>query len=80
MNWGGQVRCCDILEVWMLTLLCLMWCIWRVECMNFEDRGTSVAELKKIIFNALYVWIAAHNSLIFSSFSNFLNHCYSFFF
>jgi hypothetical protein len=38
-----------------------------------------VAELKKIIFNALYAWIAAHNSLIFSSFSNFLNHCSSFF-
>jgi hypothetical protein len=30
-----------------------------------------VAELNKIIFNALYTWIAAHNCFIFSRFYNF---------
>jgi hypothetical protein len=45
---------------------------------SFEDRETSVVELKKIIFNSLYTWIAAHNSFLFSSFSNFLNLCSSF--
>jgi hypothetical protein len=40
---------------------------------SFEDIETSVVELKRIMFNALYTWIAAHHSLLFSSFSDFLN-------
>jgi hypothetical protein len=52
-----------ILEVWRLALLCLMWCIWREwNAWRFEDIETSVLELKRIMFYALYTWIAAHHS------------------
>jgi hypothetical protein len=70
LSWGGQVGHCDILEVWRPAPLCLMWCIWREQnAQNFEDRETSVLELKKIIFNSLYTLIAAHNSLFYFIFS-----------
>jgi hypothetical protein len=63
----------NILEVWRLAPLCLMWCIWRERnARSFEDRETSVVELKNIMFKSLYTWIAAYNSLPFSSFSDFL--------
>jgi hypothetical protein len=79
MSWGGQVGCCNILEVWRLDPLCLIWRIWREwTSLSFEDRETSMAELKKLIFNSLYARIAAHNSLIFSNFSDFMNLCFSF--
>lgn len=45
---------------------------------SFEDGDTSVVELKKLIFNSLYTWIATHNSLIFSSSSDFMNFYSSF--
>jgi hypothetical protein len=76
VSWGGQEGCRNILEVWRLAPLCLMWCIWRERnARNFENRETSVEELKKIIFNSFYTWIAAHNCFLFSSFSDFLNCC-----
>jgi hypothetical protein len=32
----------DILEVWILAPLCLMWCFWREQnAQNFEDRDFS---------------------------------------
>jgi hypothetical protein len=69
---GGQVGRRDILEVLRLAPLYLMWCIWRAQnARRFDNRETSVAELKKIIFNALYTWIAAHNSLFFLVFKVF---------
>lgn len=43
---------------------------------KFEDRGTSVRELKKIIFNSVYTCIATLNCLHFSSLAGFLNFCY----
>jgi hypothetical protein len=32
---------------------------------------TSVVELKKILLNSLYTWIATHNIFLFSSFLTF---------
>jgi hypothetical protein len=68
-SWRGQLRSHNILEVWRMTPLCIMWCIWREQNARcFEDREISVVELKNIIFKSLYTWIAAYNSLHFSSF------------
>jgi hypothetical protein len=50
----------------------------RANARCFEDRETSVVELKNIMFKSFYTWIVAHNSLHFSSFSEFLDFCSSF--
>ena len=76
MSWRGQGGRCDILEVWRLAPVCLVWCIWTEHNVrSLEDRETLVVELKNIIFNSLYTWITAHNRVFFS---NFLNLCSSF--
>jgi hypothetical protein len=65
-------------EVWRLVLLCLMWCLWRERnTRHFEDIETLVLELRKILLNTLYIWIAAHHSLSVFTFANFLNLCSS---
>jgi hypothetical protein len=67
VSWKVQVGCRNILKIWMLAPL--MWCIWRERnTRSFEDQETSVVELKKIMFNSLYTWIAMHNSSTFSDF------------
>lgn len=43
---------------------------------NFEDCGSSVVELEVFMFNP-YVWMAAHNTLLFSNSSEFLDFCSS---
>jgi hypothetical protein len=72
----------NILEVWRLALLCLLWCIWRERNVrSFEDQETLVVDPKRIMFNSLYTWIATHNNLLFfffPSFSEFLDFCSSF--
>jgi hypothetical protein len=73
LSLGGQAGRGNILKVWKLALLCLMWCIWRERnVQSFENIETSMIELKMIIFNTLCTcWILAHHSLLFSSFSDF---------
>jgi hypothetical protein len=48
MSWGGQVGHRDILEVWRLAPLCLMWCIWTQQIHKALNIETSVVELKKL--------------------------------
>jgi hypothetical protein len=70
----------NILEVWRLTSLCLIWCIWRKQnARRLEDIETSVVELKMIMFKALYTRIAAHHSLLFSRFFFFFELLFIFF-
>jgi hypothetical protein len=65
-SWRHQVGRLDILEVWRLVPVCLVWCIWtKHNVRSLEDRETLVVELKKIIFNSLYTWITTHNSFFF---------------
>jgi hypothetical protein len=41
MSWGCQMGSHDILKVWRLAPLCVMWCIWREHnVQSFEDRET----------------------------------------
>jgi hypothetical protein len=52
VSWKGQVGCHNILEVWRLAPLCLMWCIWsKWNAKSFKDLATLVVELKNIMFN-----------------------------
>jgi hypothetical protein len=67
------------MEVWRLSPLCLMWCLWRERnARSFEDVETLVTELRKIVINTLYTWISAHHSLILASFVDFLYFCSSY--
>jgi hypothetical protein len=55
------VGSCNILEVWLLAPLCLMWCICREQnARRFENREISVVELKNIMFKSLYTWIEVY--------------------
>jgi hypothetical protein len=46
---------CNVLEVWRMAHLCLMWYISREQnARSFENRETSVLELKSIVFRSLY--------------------------
>ena len=57
----------NILEVWLLAPLCLMWCICREQnARRFEDREISVVELKNIMFKSLYTWIEAYFFFVLS--------------
>jgi hypothetical protein len=50
----------------------------REEARSFEDVETSMIELRKIMFNTLYIWIFARHSMLVSSFAFFFNFCSSF--
>jgi hypothetical protein len=63
-NWGAAIGYGHAKEAWRLALLCLLWCIWRERNVRlFEDIETSMVELRKQLFNTLYIWIASHHSL-----------------
>jgi hypothetical protein len=64
VSWRGQKGHRIALEVWRLAPLYLMWCIWRERnTRSFEDSEIAMLELKKILFQSLYTWIVAYNSL-----------------
>lgn len=51
VSWRGQMRNCNVLEVWRLALSRLMCCIWREQNVkSFDDRDTLVLELKNMLF------------------------------
>jgi hypothetical protein len=73
VSWRGQLGHRIALEMCRLAPLCLMWCILREgNSRSFKDRETVMLELKKILFQSLYIWIVAFNSLPISNFSKFL--------
>jgi hypothetical protein len=73
-SWNASLGYGPAKEVWQLVLLCLMWCIWREQTTQyFEDVETSMVELRKRLFNTLYIWIAFHHSLNVFTYTNFLN-------
>jgi hypothetical protein len=55
--WRGQLGSRSVLAVWRMSLLCLMWSIWREQNARcFEDREMAVEELKNILVKTLYIW------------------------
>jgi hypothetical protein len=76
-SWRGQFGSCCNLEIWRLSPLCLMWCIWRGHnARNFKDCEKSVLELKAII-KFLYVCVAAYNNYCFSAVLEYTDSCSS---
>jgi hypothetical protein len=69
----------SILAVWKITLLCLMWSIWRernARC--FKDHKKSKDKHKNILVKSLFNWIGAFNISSFSNFYLFVEFCSSF--
>ena len=63
----------DILEVWRLAPLCLMWCFWREHnAQNFEDRDFSGRAEKDYIQLPLHMNRAHFFSSNFSIFLTFV--------
>jgi hypothetical protein len=78
-SWRGQVGRNNILEVWRIVPLCIIWCIWRERnARSFGDYKISVAKLSSGVFKSLYAWMTVYNSPHFSSFTEFLDFCSSF--
>jgi hypothetical protein len=68
----------NALEVLRLAPLCLIWCLWREQNVrSIKDQENAMLEQKKM-FQFLYTWIAAFNSLPVCNFSKFLDSCSSF--
>jgi hypothetical protein len=64
------VGSCNILEVWRMAPLFLMWCIWRERnSRSIEDFKISVAELKSVMLKSLYAWMVVYGSPHFSTFT-----------
>jgi hypothetical protein len=77
--WRGQLGNREVLQLWRLVPLCLMWCLWRERnARSFEDREIGLAELKRLFLQTLYNWRVAWNTTHVSTFSEFLNFCSSF--
>lgn len=77
--WRDQVRSHSVLDIWRMSLLCLMWCIWRARNAKcFDDCETSVIELKNILVKLLYTWTRVYNTSQFSNFSDIVVFCSSF--
>jgi hypothetical protein len=56
MSWGGQVGRRDILELWRLVPLCLMWCIWRERnAQSFKDKDFGGGTKKDYIQFPLHI-------------------------
>jgi len=76
-SWGASFGYGPAKEVWRLVPLCLMWCIWREQNeRHFEDKETSMVELRKRLLNTLYIWIASYHNLNVFTYANFLNLFY----
>ena len=74
VSWRGQLGSCNILDVWRMTLLWLMWCIWREQNVrSFEDCEILVVEWKSVMFKSLYAW----RSIIVLSLLVIMNFLYS---
>jgi hypothetical protein len=75
-SWKGKVGSRNILEVWRMAPLSLMWCIWRMRnAKSFEDCEILAVELKFFMFNSLYACMAAYNGPHFCSFIKLLDFC-----
>jgi hypothetical protein len=54
-----------------------MWCLWREQnARTFEDRETSLLDLKKLVLHSLFKWRVDISPI--SNFSELLDFCSSF--
>ena len=67
---GGGIGLEALLDVWNLTLLCLIWLVWKEHnSLTFEDREGLLDQLKSLLICTLFdwshVWDFTHCNYIF---------------
>jgi hypothetical protein len=73
-SWRSQYGNRTALCIWRMTPLCLMWCLWREQnARTFEDRETSLLDLKKLVLHSLFTWRVDISPI--SNFSKLLDLC-----
>jgi hypothetical protein len=77
--WRGQLGNREVLHLWRLVSLCLMWSLAQRNARSFDDREIGLLELKRVMLQTLYIWRVAWNTTHASTFSEFLDFCSSFF-
>jgi hypothetical protein len=72
-SWRGQLGNRNVLNIWSLVPLCLMWCLWRERnARSLDDRKNGLLKLKKTMLHTMYIWRVAWHSVPVSNFSKFL--------
>jgi hypothetical protein len=78
-SWQGQKGNSIVIQIWRMTPLCVMWCLWRERnARNFEDCEHEIMELKKRVLQTLFSWRVLWHSSQVSTFAEFLDLCASF--
>jgi hypothetical protein len=75
-SWRGQKGNRTSLQIWRMAPLCLMWCIWRernARC--FEDCETDLSNLKRKMFQMLFMWRDRIKTMHECSYFEFLDSC-----
>jgi hypothetical protein len=73
--WRGQLGNREVLHLWRLVPLCLMWCLWHERnARSFDDREIGMLELKRLMLQTLYIWRVAWNTTHVSTFSEFIHY------
>jgi hypothetical protein len=56
-SWRGQLGNYNVLNIWRLAPLCLMWNLWRERnTRSFDDPENGLLELKKMMLHTLYIY------------------------
>jgi hypothetical protein len=65
-SWKGQKGNRIVIQIWRMTPLCMMWCLWRERnAGNFEDHEHGIIELKKMVLQTLFSWrVLWHSSQV----------------
>jgi hypothetical protein len=75
-SWQGQKGNSIVIQIWRMTPLCVMWCLWRERnARNFEDCENEIIELKKKVLQTLFSWRVLWHSSQVSTFAEFLDLC-----
>jgi hypothetical protein len=54
-SWRGQRGNRTVLQIWRMTPLCVMWCLWREKnAWSFENREYGIIELKERVLQTLF--------------------------
>jgi hypothetical protein len=75
-SWRGQKGNRTLIQIWRMTPLCLMWCVWRernARC--FEDCETGLSNLKRKMLQMLFMWRDRIKLMHECSYFDFLDRC-----
>jgi hypothetical protein len=73
-SWKRQKGNRIVIQIWRMTPLCVMWCLWREKnARNFEEHEHEIIELKKRVLQTLFSWRVLWHSSQVSTLAKFLD-------